>query len=201
MSLRPLALALLLVIPGSAAAADLPLRPDAPRNTAVASILALVAAEPAATHLLVGDHTPSFSYLGTDGRWHDFADLSGGPLLMLFGASDSSLRAIVELTPALGEIGVTPVAVLAMRTGSAERLSRKLDWSFPVITDPKRAIARLFNSLDSKSLGSAPSFFVIDERRTIRALAHGPLPSAAQLVTRSAQSLGLAVPTSALLSR
>ena len=51
--------------------------------------------------------------------------------------------------------------------------------------------------MDGSTQGHAPSFFVIDETRKIRALGHGPLPAPLELLAVSSYSLGRPLPESA----
>src|SRR5437588_1163625 len=68
----------------------------------------------------VGDPAPAFSYLGIDGDWHRSHDLIvGGPVLLVFGAGEAQLVELEQQLGAFHELGVQPVAVLDMRTGSA----------------------------------------------------------------------------------
>jgi peroxiredoxin len=196
MPLRWLA-AFMLAVPLTAQAAERFQSSDSPSTSSMVNICREASLEPSESQLAVGDPAPGFTYLDPDGRWTRFAELGGGgPLLLVFGASDSDLVAIEGLRATFLELGVTPVAVMDSRGGSVKALQRRLAISGPIIIDPKRAIAGLFNSLDSRSLTHAPSFFVLDEKRRIRALGHGPLPSSFQMLTVSASSLGRPLPKS-----
>jgi peroxiredoxin len=197
MPLRWLAAASFMLIPISAASAERFYPSDIPSNSSIETIWRQVAVEPAEFRLAVGDKAPGFSYLDPKGKWNEFKSLgAGSPMLLVFGASDSDLVALERLRSMFEELGVTPVAVMDGRGASARALQRKLSISVPIITDPKRAIAGLFNSLDPKSLTLASSFFVLDENRQIRALSHGELPSPQQMLALSANSLGLPLPKS-----
>ena len=169
-----------------------------PPNTAPLTLWSRAAAEPVSKVLQVGDRAPAFSYLGTDGRWHRFADLAGqGPVLLVFGASDVDLKALESARPVFRDLGLLPVAVLDMRTGSAMTYGRRLGLTGPIITDPMLAVADLFNSINPVNLRHAPSFFVVDAGGTIRALRHGSLPPVTLMLGLSAHLLGRPLPESA----
>jgi peroxiredoxin len=198
MPLRWLAAAFALLLPLTANAAEPLIRSDVPPNLSVLTIWNQAAQEPAEIRLIVGDRAPRFSYLDIGGQWKQFSDLStGSALLLIFGASESDLVAIEEKRQVFQELGVTPVAVVDGRSTSMRALQRRQAFTGPIITDPKRAIGGLFNSLDPRSLTHAPSFFVLDEKRRIRALGHGALPSPIRMLSLSASSLGRALPKSA----
>lgn len=197
MPLRALLASLALLVANVAIAGDRFRSLDDPPNSAVLSLWGHVAAEPPATLLLVGDDAPAFSYLGPDGEWHRFSDLIvQGPMLMVFGARDADLLELENIRSVFRDLGVTPVIVVDRRTGSAKAMAERLGLSAPVVVDPKCAIAGLYNSLDPRSLRHAPAFFVVDEKRTIRALGHGALPAAIEMVVLTARSLGLPLPES-----
>jgi peroxiredoxin len=196
---RWLAAAFALLLPCTASAADRLSPPEIVPQSVTASVWDQVVVDPPETRLEVGDRAPAFSYLAPDGHWHRFSDIASGPLLLVFGATDQELEEIADARSVFHDLGVTPVAVVDLRIGSAGALARRLNLPTSLITDPKRAIAALYNSLDPQSLAHSPSFFVLDEKRTIRALDHGPLPSAMEMLTVSAHSLGRALPRSAWL--
>ena len=145
--------------------------------------------------LIVGDPAPAFSYLGLDGAWHDSRRLgTGDAVLLVFGARNEELVGLDRMQSAFDELGVHSVAVLDMRAGSAVRLARRLALTCRVVVDPKCAIAGLYGSLDPVTRRHAPAFFVVDARGTIRGVGRGSLPSAHELITISARSLGQPLP-------
>jgi peroxiredoxin len=185
----------LVLCAAAAAAEERDFAPMAPSGDVRPHTRASVATEPPTTMLMVGDRVPEFSYLGPDGRWHQLAELLlQGPMLLVFGADDAALQALEQRRGAFLDLGVVPAAVVDMRSSSAAALARRLELDYPLITDPQRAIARLYNSLDPESQQHAPSFFVVDGKRVIRALGHGPLPEADRMLRASARSLGLPLP-------
>jgi peroxiredoxin len=185
-------LALMLACP--ALAEDFHRKFDASVNGAPLSMTNQVPGEAQSTRLIPGDRAPSFSYLTPDGAWHRSSELTQGPLLLVFGASVTDLEALEQERGRFLELGVTPVAVLDMRTGQAAKLSRRLKLSCAIVCDPLRAIADLYNSLDPWSLRHAPSYFVVDDRRVIRALSRGSIPPAVELLGESARALGKLLP-------
>lgn len=148
--------------------------------------------------LQVGDTAPGFSYIGTDGQWHGFRQLfARGPVLLVFGARDEDLKGLDRMRPVLEDLGVHPVAVLDMRSGSAARLARRLELQCEVIADARCVIGGLYGSLDPDTQRHGASYFVLDETGKVRGAARGPLPSARKLVAISARSLGRPLPESA----
>ena len=146
----------------------------------------------------VGDPAPGFSYIGIDGQWHGFRQLfARGPVLLVFGSRDEDLRALDRTRQVLADLGVHPVAVLDMRSGSAARLVRRLDFHCDVIVDAQCVIGGLYGSLDPATQRHGASYFVLDETGKIRGAWRGALPAARKLVALSARSLGRPLPESA----
>jgi hypothetical protein len=198
MPFRWLAAAFTLLFPLGLEAAELA-PSENPRNESVLRTWNQVAVEPTQLRLTVGDRAPGFSYLDINGQWQSFTELSSGvPMLLVFGANSADLAAIEEMRVVFQDLGVVPVAVMDGRAAAVRALLRKGAFSGPIITDPKRAIAGLYNSVDPGSLTNAPGFFVLDEGRKIRALGRGSLPPPMSLVTLSARTLGRPLPKSAL---
>ena len=156
------------------------------------------ASESSPLRLQVGDPAPGFSYIGLDGRWHGFRQLfARGPVLLVFGARDENLRALDRTRQVLADLGVHAVAVLDMRSGSAARLVKRLEFQGEVIVDSQCVIGGLYGSLDPATQRHGPSYFVLDETGRIRGVGRGALPAARKLVAISAKSLGRALPESA----
>jgi peroxiredoxin len=195
MPLRRLILGWALIAACAAQAADREPAFGTPPSSAPLPLWSRVAADQPATPLVVGDRAPRFSYLGPDGGWHEFSDLSAkGPVLLVFGATEADLKALEASRPAFSALGVNPAVVMDMRAGSAARLARRLRLSSPIISDPVCAIAGLYDSLSPASLRHAPAFFLVDKSRTIRVLERGSLPPTARIIELSAHALGQQVP-------
>lgn len=197
MPIRYLVVAALLAATG-AQAADLGRTWEDPPRIGVETSLRFTADEPPPTRLLVGDEAPSFSYLDTEGAWQRSLDLTENhPVLLVFGASEEWLADLGNTRGMFEDLGVVPVIVTDRRAGSARSMATRMGLSAPIVTDPRLAIGDLFNTLNPLTHRHSPSFFVIDERRTIRALQRGPLPNSFQVLLASARGLGLALPESA----
>ncbi len=169
-----------------------------PTNPALLSTIREAHPEPRTADLGVGQPAPMFSYLSTDGRWHKFSDLlDERPVLLVFGARSTELAALENARTVFDDMGVDVAVALDMRAGSAATLAKELELQGPIISDPKRAIASLYHSLMERSLRHAPSYFVVDTKRTIRALGYGSVPSPPQLIVISARGLGKPLPESA----
>ena len=159
---------------------------------------AQVSVEPSPTVLELGDAAPGFSFLATDGRWHRSDELlAKGPILLLFGADSEKMRSIEAMRGTFDDLGVTPVFVLDMRASSAATLGRRHQLTLPIVPDPKCVIGALFNTLDPRDQRNDTSYFVMDVKGRIRALGHGPLPTAPRLLVLAARGLGRPLPPSA----
>src|SRR5262245_3437186 len=160
-----------------------------------------VATEPQAATIQVGGPAPMFSYIASDGRWHRSDELLlRGAVLMLIAPSERDLVAIEKLRDAFEETGITPVAILDLPSHGATAMTRKLSIQTPLVSDPMCAIAGLYHSLDPSTARHAPSYFVIDRSRTLRAMYYGPFPPAEMLLASSARCLGRPLPESVFSS-
>ena len=153
--------------------------------------------EPEAATLQVSGPAPMFSYIGTDGRWHRSDEfLSRGPMIVVFAPAEDDLVAIQHLSRVFDDLGVRPVAVLDLPTRGTAALTRKLQLTTALVSDPMSAIAGLYHSVDPATGEHAQAYFVIDSRRTLRAMYFGPLPPAELLVASAARGLGRPLPAS-----
>ncbi|HYM81010.1 MAG TPA: redoxin domain-containing protein [Candidatus Limnocylindria bacterium] len=133
--------------------------------------------EPPQAEVAVGGSAPDFSYQGPDSRWRHLHDLtSQGVVLLVFGAAERDLEAMESERDALLDLRVIPVAVLDMKPSRAWASARRLGLRYTVLADPRRVIGHQFNSIDTSRPVTIPSWFLIDHRRTVRGLQHGPLP-------------------------
>ena len=147
----------------------------------------------------VGDRAPMFSYLAADNRWHRSEDLlADGPILLIFGADDSALTGLEHMKAMFEELGVRPVVVMNAATRTTQALAQRLGVTVAILSDPMCAIAGLYNSLDARSGRHAASYFVVDEKRTVRALFYGSLPQTQLLVGSCARALGRPLPPAML---
>ncbi len=151
----------------------------------------IITVEPPATRLVVGDAAPEFSYLGPDGRWHRASELlARGSVLLVFGADDRELLAMEQARDAFLDLGVVPAFVLDVGPGQVASLQRRLRLASPLLSDPRRAIAELYNSVDPHTARHAPGFFVLDAKHTIKAIGHGAIPPTERMLALSAELLG-----------
>jgi len=129
--------------------------------------------------VVVGERAPDFSYQ-LDGQWRRLHDLRAqGHVLLVLGAGDEQLRAIEAQREGLLRVGVVPVAVLDSRAGACRAVVRRLGLGFPVIPDPTRVIGAQFNSLEPRTRLTAPAWFVIDQRGSVRGLDRFEWPASA----------------------
>lgn len=154
--------------------------------------------ETPATEVRLGDRAPDFSYQGVDGGWRRLRDiLTQGPVLLVFGADELTLRVIEHERERLLDLGVVPVAVTDLRSGAARALVSRYDLRFTVLSDRRGVIAAQYNAIDPGSGRQVPTWFVLDPKRRVRGLGRRRLPlrGYSSLV---ANALGLPTPGVAL---
>ena len=133
--------------------------------------------ETPATEVCLGDMAPNFSYQAVDARWRRLKDIvAEGPVLLVFGADELTLRVIEHERESLLDIGVIPVAVVGSRIGASRATVNRLNLRFTVLADPQGTIATQFNAVDPANGRHLPAWFVLDSKRRVRGLAHKPLP-------------------------
>jgi peroxiredoxin len=133
--------------------------------------------ETPATEVRLGDQAPNFSYQGGDGRWRHLRDmLVQGPVLLVFGADELTLRVIEHERERLLDLGVVPVAVIEARSGAARAMVARLDLHFTVLADARGTIASQFNAVHPATGRHMPTWFVLDRRRHVRGLGRRGLP-------------------------
>ena len=148
--------------------------------------------EPPISEVRVGDPAPNFSFQGFDGRWtrlHHLVDQ--GPVLLVFGLTESQMTAMERERNDLLGLGVIPVAIVDRTPGQARNLVRRLGLRFTVLADSRLVIASQFNATDVGRL--TPSWFVIDNRLRVRALFRGRIPGE-DYVRVCARALALPMP-------
>jgi peroxiredoxin Q/BCP len=152
------------------------------------------ALETSATVVELGDQAPDFSYQGAEGRWRRLREiLAQGPVLLVFGADELTLRVLEHEREHLLDLGVIPVAVTEMRSGAAQALISRHDLRFTVLSDVQGAIASQFNALNPSTGRQLPTWFVLDRKRRVCGLGRRGLPLRGY-PTLAANTLGLPVP-------
>ncbi len=174
-TLLPLAFAVLLGLPGTAAAATVgPQAADAARTP-------IVPLGGGADYAIVvpGSSAPDFAYETLAGGTARLRDLrEQGHVLLVFGASEDDLVGLARESARLTRIGVVPVAVLDWRVGACREVVRKLDLAFPVVPDAQRAIGAQYNVLDPDTRHDAKAWFAVDRSGRVRGLQRFDYPSA-----------------------
>lgn len=146
------------------------------------------------TEVCVGDVAPNFSYVGVDGRWHRLRDLiAQGPVLLLFGPDELTLRVVEHERERLLDLGVVPVAVTDLRSRAARAIVSRHDLRFTVLSDAQGLIAGQFNAFDGRTGRHYPNWFVVDQKRRVRGVGRKGLPLRGY-ATLAANALGLAEP-------
>jgi peroxiredoxin len=182
------------------AASPSPMNSPSPTAAEHRALTPLSADNDAAT-LQVSSPAPMFSFIAADGRWHRSEELlDRGPMLVVFAPAEEDLLAMQRLAPAFEELGVRTVAVLDLPTRGTAALTRKLHLTGTLVSDPMCAIAGLYHSVTPSTGRHAPSYFVVDARRTLRAMYYGPIPPPELLVATAARSLGRPLPASVFTS-
>ena len=150
--------------------------------------------EPPSAQVDVGDNAPDFSFQGEDNRWRRLHDLLlQGPVMLVFGADSPALSAMERERESMTRLGITPVALIDARPRIVRSLARRLELHYLVIADSRRVIAAQFNAVESGGERSAPAWFVVDKKGSVRALKRGTLP-AQGYAARAATALGMPVP-------
>jgi peroxiredoxin len=149
--------------------------------------------ETPASEVGLGDRAPNFSYQGIDGNWRRLNDLLvHGPVLLVFGADELTLRVLEHERERLMDLSVVPVAVVDMRTRAARTLVNRHDLQFTVLADLRGVIASQFNALDPATGRQQAAWFVVDAKRRVRGLGRRlPLRG---YPTMAANALGLPMP-------
>ncbi len=146
------------------------------------------------TEVKVGDEAPDFSYQGVDGRWLHLQDiLVQGPVLLVFGADELTLRVIEHERERLMDLGVVPVAVTDARSGAVRAIVSRNALLYPVLSDTRGTIASQFNTVDPTNGRHQPAWFLVDPKRRVRGLGRRALPLRGYPAL-AAGALGLAAP-------
>ena len=152
--------------------------PPTPSTGTSSSALHPRALETPATEVCRGDVAPNVSYQAFDARWRRLKDVTAqGPVLLVFGADERTLRVLEHERGALLDLGVIPVAVMNSRLGVARAAATRLDLRYTVIGDPQGVIAAQFNALDGASGRHLPAWFVLDAHLRVRGLGRKALPA------------------------
>jgi len=150
------------------------------------------------TEVKVGDPAPDFSYQGLDGRWLRLQDiLAQGPVLLVFGADELTLRVIEHERERLMDLGVVPVAVTDVRSGAARAIVSRNSLLFTVLSDTRGTIASQFNVVDPTNGRHRPTWFVVDPKGVVRGLGRRGLPLRGY-PSLVANSLGVPIPGTTL---
>ena len=195
-------LTLLLAVTALLATVDDPVNRPAPSSATIAvpegTSLHPRPSETFATEVKLGDDAPDFSYQGVDRRWIHLHDiLQQGPVLLVFGADEVSLRVLEQERERLMDLGVVPVVVSDARSGAAKAMISRFGLRYTVVSDSRGTIALQFNAVDPRNGRHRPAWFVVDRERRVRGLGRRELPLRGD-PTLAASALGMAVPGATL---
>jgi peroxiredoxin len=151
-----------------------------------------------ATEVELGDEAPDFSYQGVDGRWLRLQDiLTQGPVLLVFGADERSMRMLEHERGRLMDLSVVPVVVTDARTGAARAMVSRFNLQYTVLSDARGTIASQYNAVDPTTGRHRPAWFVVDGKRRVRGLGRRALPVRGY-PTLAASALGVPAPGAAV---
>lgn len=146
------------------------------------------------TEVQLGDTAPDFSYQGVDGRWLHLQDiLTQGPVLLVFGADERSMRMIEHERERLMDLRVVPVVVKDARSGAVRAMVSRFDLQYLVVSDARGTIASQYNAVDPANGRHRAAWFVVDKQRRVRGLGRKALPVRGYPAL-VASSLGVPVP-------
>jgi peroxiredoxin Q/BCP len=129
-----------------------------------------------------GDRAPAIEGKDHDGNPVSLEALRArGPVVVFFYPKDFTpvcTREACAFEEAYGPLehrGVTVIGVSADDDESHRRFAKRHGLSFPLISDPDRALARAFGALHPLGLGAKRATFVIDQGGIVRAAIHSEL--------------------------
>ncbi len=131
------------------------------------------------TKVEIGRKAPAFTLEGTAGRWR-LADAAGGPLVIYFYPRDNTPGCTQEGTAfaalhaqfkkaKTGIVGISPDTV-----ASHVKFKEKMGFPFELLSDPDRAVCKLYDVIQEKSMygkkymGVERSTFVVDGKGVLR---------------------------------
>jgi thioredoxin-dependent peroxiredoxin len=129
--------------------------------------------------IAVGKQAPGFTLQGTGGEW-SLKDAAGGSLVIYFYPRDNTPGCTQEgesFTAAQAQfkklktqiVGISPDTV-----GSHEKFKKKMGFPFELLSDPDKAVCKLYDVIQEKSMygkkymGVERSTFLIDAKGVLR---------------------------------
>ena len=121
-----------------------------------------------AKHPAVGDEAPDFELEGTAGRFK-LSEHRGEKVLLLFYPGDETTSCTKQFcsyrdnAEAFGALGVTAVGISSKDVASKQRFAEHHDLNVPLLADPDRAVAELYDASSKRMKMTKRAAIIIDE--------------------------------------
>ncbi|HTV97711.1 MAG TPA: peroxiredoxin [Steroidobacteraceae bacterium] len=127
----------------------------------------------------VGKRAPAFTLDGSGGRW-SLEDAAGANLILYFYPRDNTPGCTQEgesftaVRPQLKRLNTLIVGVSPDTVASHEKFKKKMGFTFELLSDPDRAVCKLYDVIREKSMygkkymGVERSTFLIDAKGVLR---------------------------------
>jgi peroxiredoxin Q/BCP len=127
----------------------------------------------------IGKKAPPFTLDGTAGKWR-LADAAGGPALIYFYPRDNTPgctqegEAFAALYPQFKKANTSIVGISPDTVASHQKFKEKMAFPFELLSDPERAVCKLYDVIQEKSmygkkyLGVERSTFLLDGKGVLR---------------------------------
>jgi peroxiredoxin Q/BCP len=171
-SLLGLGLALALVAPGLARAADA---------------------------LKVGDKAPEFSMVGSDGKTYALSDFKGKRAVVLAwfpkaftGGCTAECKSFRERGEMLKNLDVVYFTASVDPAEDNAKFSKTLDLDYPILSDPDKSVARAYGVLNARNMANRWTFYIDKEGKIAAIDKKVQTASAAPDVALKLKELGIA---------
>jgi peroxiredoxin Q/BCP len=127
----------------------------------------------------IGKKAPAFSLDGTAGKWR-LADAAGGPAIIYFYPRDNTPgctqegQAFSALYPQFKKAKTSIVGISPDTVASHQKFKEKMGFPFELLSDPDRAVCKLYDVIQEKSLYGKKylcverSTFLLDAKGVLR---------------------------------
>jgi peroxiredoxin Q/BCP len=123
--------------------------------------------------IAVGDRAPDFTLPGTGDREYSLSDFAGKPLVVVFYPGDDTpvctkqLNSYNDQLPQFDDLDAQIVGISAQDVTSHESFSTKHGFSFPLLADTDKAVAKSYGTLGPIGFPRR-SVFIVDGDGVIR---------------------------------
>jgi peroxiredoxin Q/BCP len=115
-----------------------------------------------------GDAAPAFDARGSDGQRHTLASLlAAGPVVLIFYPGNNTpgcnrqLSTVRDALHRFEAAGVQPLGVNPATVEAHMRYAGKMEFGFPLLSDPDREIARAYGALKPDGRGIQRTVYAI----------------------------------------